>query len=410
MSAGARPGAPTAPVEIHGQCDPRFAAVREAFAENFAARGDVGAAVSITIDNAAVVDLWGGFADGARQRPWERDTVANVMSTTKGVTALAALMLVERGQLDLDAPVARYWPEFGQAGKLAIPVRWLLSHRAGVPGWRAKLSTEALFDWRRATDPLAASEPWWEPGTQHGYHALTYGQLVGEVIRRVSGQSVGAFVRKEIAGPLGAEFSIGVPAGQEKQVAEILPDPPPAPGEVPLAMRLMADPTSHGARVFSNPGLRPGTANTPEWRAAELPAANGHTTARGLARIYGALAAGGQREGVHLLRPETLLLALQEQSRGRDAVLSFTTRFGLGFMLTLPDPPRGEDGFAPFGAGPRGFGHPGRGGSIGFGDPASRLGFGYVMNQYQTGTPGARDRRWASLAAAAYAALGVRAS
>jgi CubicO group peptidase (beta-lactamase class C family) len=399
----------SAPVQIHGHCDPRFAAVRDAFAENLAARGDVGAAVSVTVDNVAVVDLWGGFADAARNRPWERDTVANVMSTTKGVTALAALMLVERGQLDLDAPVARYWPEFGAAGKAAIPVRWLLSHRAGLPGWREKLSADALYDWRRATDPLAAAEPWWEPGRQHGYHALTYGQLVGELIRRISGRSVGAFVRDEIAGPLGADFSIGVPAGREKHVAEILPDPPPPPGELPLALRLLANPGSHGARVFSNPGLRPGTANTAEWRAAELPAANGHTSARAIARIYGALAAGGRRESVHLLRPDTLALALEEQSHGRDAVLHFTTRFGLGFMLTLPDPPAGEDGFAPFSAGPRGFGHPGRGGSIGLGDPDARLGFGYVPNQYQTGTPGRRDRRWVTLCEAAYAALGARA-
>jgi CubicO group peptidase (beta-lactamase class C family) len=260
------------------------------------------------------------------------------------------------------------------------------------------------------TASLAASEPWWEPGRQHGYHALTYGYLVGEVIRRASGRSVGAFIRDEIAGPLGAEFSIGLSAALEDRAAQVLPDLPSPPGELPLAQRLLADAASFGARVFSNPVLRPGLINTPAWRAAEVPAANGHTTARAVARIYGALAAGGRREGVQLLRPETLELALQEQSRGTDAVLAFTTRFGLGFMLTLPDPPPGEDGFAPFGSGPRGFGHPGRGGSIGFGDPDRRLGFGYVMNQYQSGTPGRRERRWVALAEAAYAALGARVS
>jgi CubicO group peptidase (beta-lactamase class C family) len=219
----------TTTAQIHGQCDSHFAAVREAFAANFAQRGEVGAAVCIYADGNPVVNLWGGYADAARSRPWDRNTIVSVASTTKGMVAICAHMLVERGLLDLDAPVARYWPEFAQAGKAHIPVRWLLSHRAGLPAIRQDIPPQSLYDWHALTGVLAETEPWWEPGTRHGYHAFTFGHLVGEVIRRLSGKSVGQFFRTEVAGPLGADFFIGVPEAADARAAETLPDPPPSP-------------------------------------------------------------------------------------------------------------------------------------------------------------------------------------
>src|SRR2546427_10355383 len=211
-------------IQIQGKCDSRFMAVRDAFAENFTAHGEVGAAVCVYVDGQPVVDLWGGYADAARSKPWDQHTIVSVASTTKGMVALCAHLLVERGLLDLDAPVARYWPAVAQAGKETLPLRWLLSHRAGLPAVRRDMPPQSLYDWHAFTGALAETEPWWEPGTQHGYHALTFGHLVGEVIRRVSGKSVGQFFRAEVAGPLGADFFIGVPEAEDARAAEVLPD------------------------------------------------------------------------------------------------------------------------------------------------------------------------------------------
>ena len=214
-----------------GLCDARFATVQDAFAENFEKRGDVGAAACVYVDGKAVVDLWGGFADAARTRSWVQDTIISVASSTKGMTALCAHILVDRGLLDLDAPVARYWPEFARSGKGKIPVRWLLGHRAGLPAVRRDMTTGTLFDWTAFTTALVETDPWWEPGTQHGYHARTYGYLVGEVIRRISGKTVGQFFRSEVAEPLSADFYIGVPASEDARAAEVLAPPRPASGE-----------------------------------------------------------------------------------------------------------------------------------------------------------------------------------
>jgi CubicO group peptidase (beta-lactamase class C family) len=196
--------------EIHGTCDPRFAAVRDVFLANFAEDDEIGAAVAVVVDGKTVVDLWAGWADPDRTRPWQRDTIANVYSCTKGMTALCLHRLVEQGRVDLDAPVARYWPEFAQAGKEGIPVRWLLSHRAGLAAVKPMLPAEALYDWDAMVAALAAETPWWEPGTKHGYHAVTFGWLVGEVVKRVSGKSLGSYFRDEVAGPLGVDFHIGL--------------------------------------------------------------------------------------------------------------------------------------------------------------------------------------------------------
>jgi CubicO group peptidase (beta-lactamase class C family) len=365
-------------LEIHGSCDPRFAKVKQAFAENLRSQNEVGASVSVCVDGETVVDLWAGFTDQQRTKPWQRDTLVNVYSTTKGMTALCAHRLVEEGKLDLDAPVSRYWPEFGAAGKSQLPVRLLLGHRAGLPAVRSLLPPEALYDWDAITSALAAETPWWTPGEQHGYHAVTFGWLVGEVVRRISGRSLGTYFRDEIAKPLDADFQIGLPDAEHGRVGEMsaIPLDAPADGEgMSLAMTFMKDPEGMAARAFMNPSSMLQGPNNAAWRRAEIPGANGHATARGLARIYGAVARGGDLDGVHVIGRESIERCREEQSRGRDAVLQIDTRFGLGFML-----PQGRPG-TDFGPSPGAFGHPGAGGSVGFADPERRVGFGYVMNR-----------------------------
>ena len=365
---------------LHGHCDERFTKLRSAFEASFDSGEDVGAAVAITIDGEPVVDLWGGLANAETGQPWQEDTLVNVYSTTKGMTAICAHKLVERGQLDVDAPVASYWPEFAAAGKGGIPVRYLLSHQAGLPAISKPLEPGALYDWDAMTAALAAQEPWWKPGEKHGYHALTFGFLVGEVVRRISGRSLGTFFREEVAEPLGLDFHIGLDARHDPRVADMIPLPPtPADAPVPEGplgqmMKDMADPTTMTGAAFSNPAGGPNAVNSREWRAAEIPAANGHGTARALARVYGALARGGEVDGVRVLERETIENAITEQAFGPDAVLGqLPMRFGLGFML--------RQDLMPLGPNPRTFGHPGAGGSVGFADPDAKIGFGYTMNK-----------------------------
>lgn len=379
-------------MEIHGSCDPRFERVREAFAENFEKRGEVGAAVAVTIDGRPVVDLWGGFADKERTRPWERDTIVNTYSTTKGMATIVVHRLVEQGLIDLEAPVARYWPEFAQAGKGDIPVHFLLSHRAGLAAIDRRVSPEDLFAWDPMIRAIEAQEPNWEPGTKHGYHAITFGHLVGEVVRRVAGRTLGQVFRDEVAGPLGADFHIGFGPELDHRVATMIPAPP-LPPEAQAAFR-NAGPDSLPARVFGNPSGW--DVNSRGWRAAEIPAANGHGTARALARIYGALARGGELDGVRVLSRESIQRATTEQASGPDAVILLHTRYGLGFWLSSETIPLGKNLSA--------FGHPGAGGSVGFADPEARLGFGYVMNQMATGLTVAGTG--ATLTAAVYECLG----
>ena len=383
------------PVPVHGHCEPRFQAVRDVFEHNLREGLDLGASVAFTLDGEPVVDLWGGFLEFDREAEWERDTLVNVYSTTKGMTAICAHRLVEQGKLDLDAPVAAYWPEFAQAGKQELPVRWLLSHKAGLPAVRKPLPHGALYDWETMTSALAEQEPWWEPGSQHGYHAITYGYLVGEVVRRISGQSLGAFFRDHVAKPLDADFHIGLAAEHDARTSRLHGQlvsrgdggkgAPKLPDDVPASLRQflqdMGDPTTMTGAAFSNPAQKRGDVNTREWRAAEIPAANGHGTARAMARIYGALARGGEVDGVHVLEPETLDAAITEQAFGPDAVLGgLPMRLGLGFMLRQP--------FMPLSPSPRAFGHPGAGGSIGMADPDAKVGFGYTMNKMQQGLVG----------------------
>lgn len=363
-------------VDIQGRCAPAFSRVRQAFEENFRSRQEVGAGVCVTVEGETVVDLWAGHADQARTRPWTRDTIANVYSTTKGMTALCAQQLVDRGRLDLDAPVARYWPEFAAAGKAEMPVRWLLSHRAGLAAVREPLPPEALYDWDAMCRALAAEVPWWEPGTDHGYHAITFGWLVGEVVHRIDGRSLGTYFREEIAEPLGADFHIGLPDAEHGRVAELSPIPPPEAGEgLDLAAALANEPEGLLARAFLNPPSILLGPNTPEWRRAEIPGANGHANARAVARVYAALACGGELDGVRVLSPEGIDRCRHEESCGLDRVLRIRTRIGQGFILSQDAP------LAAFGPNEGAFGHPGAGGSVGFADPAARVSFGYVMNR-----------------------------
>jgi len=384
-------------ITVHGECDPRFTRVRDAFVKNFELHDEVGAAASIVVDGKCVVDIWAGHADQAKSKPWNRDTIVNVWSTTKGLCAMAAHRLADQGKLDLDAPVAKYWPEFAQAGKGSIPVTALLNHQAGMAAIRAPLKHEDLFSWEKVTTELARQEPWWTPGTKHGYHAITFGWLVGEVVRRVSGKSLGTYFRDEIAKPLGADAHIGIGPEFDARVAEIIYAPPPKPGERNIFADIMKDPKSVGAMAIFNPPtmFAQETTNSRAWRAAEIPGANGHANARALARIYGALARGGEVDGVKLFGPREIERCYTEQSKGPDAVLPLNTRFGLGYMISQPG--------AQLGPNPHSFGHPGAGGSLGFADPTAKVGFGYVMNQM--GNEPLLDVRPAALIDAVYASL-----
>ncbi len=384
-------------VKIEGTCDPKFNRVKDAFAENFEKRAEVGAAASVVLDGKSVVDIWAGHADKAKTRPWTRDTLVNVYSTTKGVTAICAHRLVDKGLLDIDAPVAKYWPEFAKAGKDKLPVRYLLSHRAGLPAVSKILDDNALFNWDTMTAALAEQEPWWEPGTAHGYHAVTFGWLVGEVIRRITGKTPGVYLRDELAGPLDLDFHIGLEAKNDARTADMLAAPPPGPGEPNIFAEAMKNPESVAAKAFMNPPLmgKPGLVNSREWRAAEIPAANGHGTARSLARLYGALARGGELDGFRVMSKDEVAKCSIEQSNGPDAVLTINTRFSQGFMMSQPG--------ASLGPNPKSFGHPGAGGSLGYADPEAKIGFGYTMNKMQASL--LIDPRATALIDAVYASL-----
>ncbi len=384
--------------EIQGHVHPRFSRVRDAFAKEFADGNELGAALCLTFEDEVVVDLWAGFQDREQTKPWQPDTLVNVYSTTKGISALALHRLVDEGLVDLAAPVARYWPEFAAGGKQHLPVRYLLSHQAGLAAVRAPLAPADIFDWNKMTSLLAAQEPWWEPGKAHGYHALTMGWLVGEVVRRVRGKRIGDVVRDEIARPLGVTFEIGFGPELDARVAPLLQGPvhAPPPGTPDMLTAIAQDPEGLLAKAFANPPLLTMSPNDRAWRAAELPAANGHSNARSLARIYAALANGGVTQGVRLLSRTAIERARAEQAHGKDAVLPLTTRLALGYFLPTDEEPLGPN--------PRVFGHGGAGGSYSMADPEQRLSFGYAMNLMHTGV-WLVDPRPRRLLAAAYACL-----
>jgi CubicO group peptidase (beta-lactamase class C family) len=388
-------------VDVDGRVETGYERVGEAFTANFAQHGDVGAAFALYRDGRLVVDLWGGVRDRDMEARWDEDTLQLVFSTTKGMTAVAANLLVQRGELDLDAPVAHYWPEFKAAGKESIPVRWLLCHKAGLPVLDRKLAPADLFAWDPVCEALAAQEPVWEPGTAHGYHALTYGFLVGEVVRRISGRSLGRFFADEVATPLSLDTWIGLPEPLEPRVAKLIqfslggtPDSnvlAGLPEEARQAVMAFLDPDGLTQRALSitDPPLN---YNSREVHAAEIPAASGITTARSVAKMYAALI--GEVEGVRLFSPETVDAVRTCHTDGSDRVLFFATRFGLGFMLTSSFSPLLGDGS---------FGHPGAGGSLAFADPESGVAFAYVMNKMDQNLAG--DSRTIGLIEAVKACL-----
>ena len=367
----------------------KFSPVREAFNANLASGADVGAAFCATLEGETVVDIWGGFADEARTRPWEQDTIVNVYSTTKTMTALTALLVADRGELDFDAPVARYWPEFAAAGKDNVKVSHLMSHSAGLSGWKEPITKDDLYDWDKVTSLLAAQAPYWEPGTAPGYHALTQGYLVGEVIRRITGKSLGTVFREEIAEPLGADFHIGLPASEDHRVADLIPPPPGAA----IADRAESE---LQANMSNNPGIDVSETRTRAWRGAEIPAAGGTGNARSVAEIHAILANGGVAKGRRFLSEAGCRKALELQVEGQDLILGMPARFGLGFGLAggvtpLPNPNTIFWG--------------GYGGSIAIIDMDARTSFAYVMNKMAPTTTG--DMRGFGLAMAMWDALGV---
>ena len=384
---------------IEGTCDPRFAGVREAFARNFAEAGELGASVAVALHGELVADLWAGHVDRDRTRPWERDTIVLVYSATKGVVALAAHMLADRGLLDFEAPVADVWPEFAAAGKADLPLRQLLTHEAGLPVIDEALPLGGELDWDVMAGALARQAPVWTPGEKTGYHAATFGWLVGEVIRRVDGRSVGTFIREEIAEPLGADFLLGFGPEEDGRVSDLHLAQVPAEELPSLAAAALLEPESLAARAFNVAPRGPNKGrNSRAFRGSEQPGSNGHANARALATIYGALGAGGAWRGHRLLGEAAIRLAGTPQLTGRDAILQTPVRRTLGFMMPVPGQPdaRGE----------RAFGHAGMGGSLGFCDPDAGLGFGYAMNQMWTSTLTADDPRADRLVRAVYDALG----
>jgi CubicO group peptidase (beta-lactamase class C family) len=370
--------------EVHGRCEPAFESLRQALAEIMDAGSEVGAALAVYVGKQAVVDLWAGHTDSARTQPWDEHTIVNLYSVGKAVTAVCALRLVEGGAFDLDSPVSRYWPEFAQAGKKHLPVRYLLTHQAGLPAVLRPLPPGAVLQWEVMTDALASHEPWWEPGAGHGYHVNTYGFLIGEVVRRITGKTLGTYLRDEIARPAGIDFFIGFGPELDARCADVIPPRPGQDGEqgnVLLDGDLATLTGLERMRVgaYRNPPdlSGQGIINSREWRAAEVPSTNGHGNARAVARLYAALAGDGDLDGVSILSPATIEMAIAEQVYGEDLILQRPTRFGLGFQLTMPE--------RRLGPGLRSFGHFGAGGSLGFADPDAHVAFAYAMNQGRAG-------------------------
>ena len=361
--------------DIHGRCDGRFEAVRGALARNLDSGAELGASLVVDMDGETVIDMWGGFCDQARAIPWSEQTITNVWSSTKTVTSLAALMLADRGELDVDAPVAAYWPEFAANGKQDVLVRHLMSYSSGVSGLDQPAVTEDLYDWQKATSRMAAQAPWWEPGTASGYHALNYGHLVGELVRRISGKPLKQFVAEEIAGPLGADFQIGAAESDWARIADVVP-PPPLPFDL-QALGL----DSPAVKTLTGPPIEAGVANTPGWRLADIGAANGHGNARSVARIMSVVSRGGEIDGIRLLSPGTIDLIFREQLNGTDLVLGVPLRLGIGYGLPRLDllPWIPDEKICFWG---------GWGGSMIIMDTGRRMTISYMMNKMAPGIVG----------------------
>ena len=371
---------------VNGHCDSRFDKVAEALADELSTGNEVGAAIAVDIDGESVLDIWGGHADAARTVPWGKDTIVNVWSSTKTVTSLAALMLADRGLLDLDAPVATYWPEFAANGKHDVRVRHLLSHTSGVAGWQQPTTIEDLFHWDTATSRLAAQAPWWEPGTASGYHALNYGFLVGELVRRTANKSLKDFVREDIARPLDADFQLGAGRDDYGRIAELIPPPP---FDIPFDQLPEDNPMR---KTLTNPAPEAAVAHTTAWREADLGAVNGHCNARSLARMLSPISLGGTVNGVELLSAPMVDRVFDVQSHGPDLVLAAPLKMGIGYGISTPEviPFLPADEKICFWGG--------WGGSMVLMNPGRRATATYVMNKMGQGTLGnERTARYARL-------------
>lgn len=379
-------------VDISGTVPEQFTKVADALSRSIDEGADVGGSVAIAIDGEMVADFWGGYADEARTTPWERDTLVNVWSTTKTMSALTALVLADRGLLDLDAPVAEYWPEFAANGKEGVLVRHVLSHTSGVSGWAQPVVQEDLYDQDRSAQILAAQAPWWEPGTASGYHAINQGHLIGELVRRTTDRTLGSYFAEEIAGPLGADFHIGLAAEHDARVSAVIPPPP-----LDLDLSGDIDMESPAMKTFTGPPVDANHANTEAWRRAEIGAANGHGNARSVARIQSVVSNGGTVDGVSLLSPATIDRIFEVQSDGIDLVLGIPLKFGIGYGLpvqeTIPYLP--ADARICFWGG--------WGGSVVINDLDRRMTFAFMMNRMATGIIGGATA--ASLLTEAYAAI-----
>lgn len=393
---------------VFGQCDPKFERVREEFERNFKEREEVGASVCVTLDGETVVDLWGGTAAVDTAKPWNENTVSVVFSSTKGATALCAHILASRGLLDIDAPVVKYWPEFGKAGKENITVKMLLNHQAGLPHVGKPLPQGAYYDWDIMVHALEEQEPFWEPGTRHGYEFWVFGWLVGELVRRVSGKSLGSFFQDEVAKPLGLDFWIGLPEEIEPRVSKIIMFDPQQTMDTPFIKTAMTDPSSiPGLCITNDGGAMMAGIDVRAFHAAEIGGGGGVTNSRGLAGMYAPLACGGSLKGVDLVDPDTLArMSAVSSSTGQDMTLLIPMRFSLGFIKSHNNRRQPVDLRDSVILSEDAFGHPGAGGSIGFADPRERMSFGYVMNKMGSGL--GLNPRGQSLVDAAYISLGFR--
>lgn len=375
-------------IVIHGSVAPAFTALARVFKENFSARGDVGASLAVVRDGELLVDLWGGTLDAAGRRPWAADSVVNVWSTTKAVNALCFAMLVDRGQAAYGDPVARWWPEFAAHGKGAITIAMLLSHQAGLCSFADPAVVEDFYDQPRAAARFAAMAPLWPPGSRSGYHAISIGNLAGELFRRIEGRTLGAFIRDELAGPFGLDLTLGLAPSEEARRAEMI-----APPELATS-NMATDLNRSQVAAYTNPVIEPLLPNTPAWRACELSSANGFSNARALARLFGAVAGDGTLGGRRIVGVEAIAQATVEQISGIDEVLGVQARWGAGFLLNT-------DGL--YGPQDRSFGHSGWGGSFVMVDPVARMAVAYAMNRMGSDLVG--DPRDVALIAAAYEGL-----
>lgn len=394
--------------EVNGFCAPGFEPVVDAFLKNFEGGMELGANVCLTHEGETKVDLWGGVSDPETGKAWEEDTLSIVFSSTKGITALVAHMMIDEGKLNLDQPVAEIWPEFAANGKENATVRMMMNHTVGLPVFKSKVPEGLFWDWEATCNLLASEEPWWEPGSNQGYHAITFGWVVGELMRRVSGKSVGTLIQEYLSQPLGLDLWCGLPEGEEARVAPMQTFKL-AEGEMPgaLAMKAMSEPESISGGFFFNDGGFAANINTREAHAAEIPAANGITNGRGLAGAYMPFANGGVVGGKRFISEDQIArMGEVSAATGRDETLQVPTRFGLGFMLSM-DNRGGPDGLQDSAIlGRHAFGHVGAGGSIGFADPDAGMSFGYNMNQM--GASILLNPRGQSLIDAAYGCLGYK--